>query len=128
MDLISLPVEYDKKKLDSRYRLVIAAAVRARQLSEGSQPRIPSKGKKTITVALEEIISGSVNILTDDAAQKAKEKAKKLTYERMMDEAKQKETLPEDLTELEKDLQVYLQERESTQRTIDDIFGEEGSG
>lgn len=126
MDLISLPQEYDKKKIDSRYRLVIATAVRARQLSEGAQPTIPSKAKKAITTALEEIISGSVNILTGEAARKAKEKVRKLTYERMMDEAKQKETLPEDLTELEKDLQVYLHEKASTRRTIADIF-EEGS-
>ncbi len=127
MDLISLPPEYDKKKIDSCYRLVIATAQRARQLSEGSQPTILSKAKKTITIALEEIISGSVKILTGEAARKAKEEAQKLTYERMMDEAKQKKTLPEDLTELEKDLQVYLHEKASTERTKDDIFGEEGS-
>jgi len=36
----------------------------------------------------------------------------KLTYEDMMDEAKQKESLPEELTKIEKDLKVYLHEKE----------------
>ncbi len=63
-------------------------------------------------IALEEVLSGSVRVLTGEAAVKAKKEAKRLTYEDMMDEAKQKESLPEDLTELEKDLKVYLREKE----------------
>ncbi len=44
----------------------------------------------------------------------------------MMDEAKRKEGLPEDLTELEKDLKVYLTERgeRDGKKTIEDIFGD----
>ncbi|MCK5427031.1 MAG: DNA-directed RNA polymerase subunit omega, partial [Thermodesulfovibrionia bacterium] len=49
MDLISLPVEFDKKKIDNRYRLVIAAGKRAKMLFQGAQTRIASKAKKLTT-------------------------------------------------------------------------------
>ncbi|RJQ15101.1 MAG: DNA-directed RNA polymerase subunit omega [Nitrospiraceae bacterium] len=126
MDIISLPIEYDKKKIDGNYRLVIAAVKRAKDLSQGSLPKIVSKAKKITTLALEEVAIGAVRILTGEAATKANEEAKKLAHKRMMDEAQQKETMPEDLTELEKDLKVYLSEKgESEQkRTIEDIFGD----
>ncbi len=129
MDLISLPVEFDKKKIDGRYRLVIAVSQRARDLYQGAQPRIISKAKKMTTVALEEIVSASVKLLTGEAASKAKAEAKRLTYEDMMDEAKQKEILPEDLTELEKDLKVYLHEKgeKENRDAIEEIFPKKGS-
>ena len=43
-----------------------------------------------------------------------------------MDEAQQKETMPEDLTELEKDLKIYLSEKSESEpkRSIEDIFGD----
>jgi len=126
MDIISLPIEYDKKKIDGNYRLVIAAVKRAKDLSQGVLPKIKSKAKKITTLALEEVASGAVNIIIGEAAVKANEEAKKLVHKRMMDEAQQKETMPEDLTELEKDLKVYLSEKtESEQkRSIEDIFGD----
>ena len=129
MDLISLPVEFDKKKIDGRYRLVMAVSKRAKKLYQGSAPTIASKAKKMTTVALEEVISGSVIILTGEDALKAREEAKKLSYEHMMDEAKQKESLPEDMSELEKDVKTYLHEKSEavSEKTIDEIFSEEGS-
>jgi DNA-directed RNA polymerase omega subunit len=126
MDIISLPIEYDKKKIDGNFRLVIAAVKRAKDLSQGLLPTITSKAKKITTLSLQEVVSGTLKILTGEAAVKANEEAKKLVHKRMMDEAQQKETMPEDLTELEKDLKVYLSEKtESEQkRTIEDIFGD----
>lgn len=129
MDLISLPVEFDKKKIDGRYRLVIAVTKRAKELYQGAHAKVASKARKMTTVALEEVVADSVRILTGEAAQKAREKAKRLTYEHMMDEAKQKKSLPEDMTELEKDLKVYLHEKGEVEnkKTIDKIFPEKGS-
>jgi DNA-directed RNA polymerase omega subunit len=126
MNIISLPIEYDKKKIDGNYRLVIAAVRRAKDLSQGLLPKISSKAKKITTLSLEEVSSGAVHILTGEAAVKANEEAKKLVHKRMMDEAQQKETMPEDLTELEKDLKVYLSEKTDSEqkRSIEDIFGE----
>ena len=126
MDIISLPIEYDKKKIDGNYRLVIAGVKRAKDLAQGTLPKITSKAKKITTLALEEVAGDAVNILIGEEAVKANEEAKKLVHKRMMDEAQQKETMPEDLTELEKDLKVYLSEKtESEQkRSIEDIFGD----
>ena len=129
MDLISLPVEIDKKQIYSRYSLVLAVSKRARLLCQGAMPKVASKSKKMTTVALEETISGAVRILSGEAAVKAQEEAKKLSFENMMDEAKQKETIPDDLTEIEKDLKIYLQDKEEmeSKQTIEDIFPEKGS-
>jgi DNA-directed RNA polymerase omega subunit len=126
MDIISLPIEYDRKKIDGNYRLVIAAVKRAKALSEGSLPLIASKAQKITTLAIEEIASEAVNVLIGDAAVKATDAAKKLTHKKMMDEAQQKETMPEDMSELEKDLKMYLSEKGETEqkKTIEDIFGE----
>jgi len=126
MDIISLPIAYDREKIDGAYRLVVASVKRAKALSQGSLPVIASKAQKITTLAIEEVASGAVKILTGEAAVKAGEEEKKLTHKRMMDEAQQKETMPEDMTELEKDLKVYLSEKgESEQKkTIEDIFGD----
>jgi len=129
MYLISLPVEFNKEKIDSRYRLVIAIAKRARALHQGAQPKITSKAKKMTTIAIEEVTSDAVSILTGDVAIKAQEEAKRLIHEGLMDEAEQKGAIPEDLTELEKDLKVYLHEkteRDSEQENMKRFFSEEG--
>jgi hypothetical protein len=100
-DVISLPVELDGKEIDSKFRLVI-----------GAMPTISTKARKVTTAALEEVVSGSVRVLTGEAAVKAEEEAGKLTYEKMIDEAEQKVSLPENLTELEKDVKDYLRQKE----------------
>ena len=126
MDIISLPIAYDRQKIDGAYRLVVAAVKRAKALSQGALPVIASRAQKITTLAIEEVASGAVKILIGQEAVKASEEEKKLTHKRMMDEAQQKETMPEDMTELEKDLKVYLSEKgESEQKkTIEDIFGD----
>ncbi len=126
MDIISLPINFDKEKIDGTYRLVMAAVKRAKALSQGSLPVIASKAKKITTLAIEEVASGAVNILTGEEAVKASEEARKQVHQKVIDEAQQKETMPEDMTELEKDLKVYLSEKgESEQKkTIEDIFGD----
>ena len=126
MDIISLPIKYDKKKIDGTYRLVMAAVKRAKDLSQGSLPLIASKAQKITTLAIEEVASGAVNILIGEEAVKATENAKKHVHQKVIDEAQQKETMPEDMTELEKDLKLYLSEKgESEQKkTIEDIFGD----
>jgi DNA-directed RNA polymerase omega subunit len=111
-DVISLPVELDGKEIDSKFRLVIAVIKRAKELHQGAMPTISTKARKVTTAALEEVVSGSVRVLTGEAAVKAEEEAGKLTYEKMIDEAEQKVSLPENLTELEKDVKDYLRQKE----------------
>lgn len=53
----------DTPAVDSKYRLIILAAKRSKQLQRGAQPRIeidPQKHKPT-RIALEEVIRGRVN-------------------------------------------------------------------
>lgn len=55
-------------EIDSKYRLIILAAKRSKQLQRGAHPRIdvdPQKHKPT-RIALEEILHGKVNFTIED--------------------------------------------------------------
>ena len=55
-------------EIDSKYRLIILAAKRSKQLQRGAQPRIeidPQKHKFT-RIALEEVMRGKVNFSVKD--------------------------------------------------------------
>jgi DNA-directed RNA polymerase omega subunit len=47
-------------EIDSKYRLVLLAAKRCKQLQRGAKPRIFSSAKKATRVALEEVRRGLV--------------------------------------------------------------------
>lgn len=49
-------------KVNSKYTLVIAAAKRGRQLRDGARPVIESGSRKEVTVALNEINAGKLEI------------------------------------------------------------------
>lgn len=124
MNIISLPVEIDMKKIDGRYRLVMIASQRAKELSVGVKPKIQTKSKKVTAIAIEETALGKLEFLVGEEAIKAKEEAKKFDYRRLLDE-KRREATPEELTELEKDLKVYLHEKETTdKKALEELFGE----
>lgn len=55
-----LPIEDLVDKVDSKYRLVIIAAKRSRQLNQGVRPLLQPKGYKTTYIALEEMAAGKV--------------------------------------------------------------------
>ena len=64
-------------EIDSKYRLIILAAKRSKQLQRGAHPRIeidPTKHKPT-RIALEEVIQGTVpfHFSPDDNDESAKE-------------------------------------------------------
>jgi DNA-directed RNA polymerase omega subunit len=124
MDIVSLPIEYDRDKIDGKYRIVAIASQRARDLSLGAKAKIKTKAKKVTSIAIEETISNSVEFLTGEQAKKAKEEDKKLDYRRLLEE-RMKEAPVEEATELEKDLKVYLHEREATdKKALEDLFVE----
>ncbi|WP_309714349.1 DNA-directed RNA polymerase subunit omega [Armatimonas sp.] len=54
------------KQVDSKYALVILAAKRAKQLKEGSRPRLPTDSTNPLTIALEEIAEGKVQYKFDE--------------------------------------------------------------
>ncbi len=124
MDIVSLPAEIDEKKIDGRYRLVMVATQRAKELSAGARPKIHTKSKKVTTIAIEEAVEYKLEFLVGEEARKAKEEANKLDYRRLLEE-KRKEATPEELTELEKDLKVYLHEKEAMdKKALEELFGE----
>lgn len=125
MDILSLPVDMRDSDIDNRFRLVIMASQRTKQLSGGAKPVIATKYTKDTTIALEEAISGKLEYITGDEAVKAKEMAKRLEVKKAAVLAG-KEGAEEELSELEKDLKVYLLEKAEAERRKEDIFGEKG--
>lgn len=120
-DIISQPIELEREKIDSRYRLALIAAQRAAELSLGSTPLIEKKAKKLTTTALLEVLSGKINYITGEEALKAKEKIDKIDIKKMLEE--KRKAIP-DLSELEKDLKVYLHGKESAEKMLEDLFTE----
>jgi DNA-directed RNA polymerase subunit omega len=107
MDLTSLVTGIEELDIDSRYRIVIITAQRARHLMQGVHPVVSTKFKKEITVALQEVLDGRINYITGKEARAA------------LKEARQKEVvakpkLPpvntEDDAEIKKDVTQYLEE------------------
>ena len=47
-------------EVDSKYRLVLLAAKRSKQIQKGARPRLQSPAKKATRVALEEVQNGLV--------------------------------------------------------------------
>ena len=124
MDIISLPVEYDQDKIDGKYRLVVIAAQRAKDIAIGAKPKIATKAKKVTSIAIEEAVDGQIEFLTGDEALKAREEASKMDYRKLLEDSR-KLAAGEDLSELEKDLKVYLHEREGKdRRAFDELFSE----
>ena len=124
MDLISLPAEFDKEKIDGRFRLTTIAAQRARELALGAKPNVPAKSQKVTTMAIEEAINGMLEYIVGEEARKAREEARKIDYRRLLEERK-REGMQGDLSELEKDLKVYLHERESDEKkALEELFTE----
>ncbi|MEJ2695095.1 MAG: DNA-directed RNA polymerase subunit omega [Candidatus Sulfobium sp.] len=124
MDIISLPVEYKNSDIDGKYRLVAIASQRAKDLSLGAEPKIRTKSKKVTSVAIEEAVSGSLEFLTGEEAAVAREQAGKFDYRKLLED-RRRLAAGEDLSELEKDLKVYLHERESMdKKAFDELFTE----
>ncbi|HEY0007007.1 MAG TPA: DNA-directed RNA polymerase subunit omega [Pyrinomonadaceae bacterium] len=67
--------EQVQPELDSKYRLIIVAAQRSKQLQRGARPRVeidPQKHKPT-RIALEEVLNGKVPFAITDLKQATKE-------------------------------------------------------
>lgn len=58
--------------VNSRYSICIATAKRARQLIDGAEPYASPKCNKPLSIAVEELATGKVKILSDEEAAAAK--------------------------------------------------------
>ena len=71
-DLEHAIAEIQTPEVDSKYRLIILAAKRSKQLQRGARPRIeidPVKHKPT-RIALEEVMRGKVNFTVNEEDKK----------------------------------------------------------
>lgn len=53
--------------VSSRYSIVMATSKRARQIIAGDEELVDGKGRKPLSVAVEELNQGKIRILTDEA-------------------------------------------------------------
>ena len=72
MNIANSEVEQGEQPVvNSRYSIVIATAKRARQLIAGDEPLVPhAEGRKPLSVAVEELYTGKVKILSEDEENK----------------------------------------------------------
>ena len=66
METINSETEGDTPVVNSRYSIVLATAKRARQLIAGEEAYVNAKGKKPLSIAVEELYSGKIKILGED--------------------------------------------------------------
>jgi len=104
-DIQSLLPQYAQEQFDSRHRLVIVSAERAKHLIQGARPTGISKFTKESTIALDEVLQGRIKYLKGKEARHAMKDAKR---------GKESETermammAGEDAREIKKELGVYV--------------------
>ncbi len=62
--------EGEQKVINSRYSICIATAKRARQIIDGAMPLVEPKCEKPLSIAVQELYEGKVNILPDETVEK----------------------------------------------------------
>lgn len=104
----TLPLLPDDRagKFDSRYRVVLVAAQRAKQLMRGTKQSQTSKFTKETSIALEEVLGDHVEYLTGEEARQALREAKK-GLEREFEPALLAEA-DDDAKEIKQQLSVYV--------------------
>ena len=67
MKVVNQDVEEGATKIvNSRYSIVMATAKRARQIIAGEEPLVPAKGRKPLSIAVDELNQGKIKIMGDE--------------------------------------------------------------
>lgn len=103
MDIISLPFALKGEGVE-RYRLVIIASQRARQLVDGARPYIETKNIKPTSIALEEVLQGNIEFLTGKEARIAQKEYREIKKAKI----KSSLDIEENQAEIKKELSIYL--------------------
>ena len=106
MDALSLLPQHHQKEFDSRYRIVLIAAQRAKQLVRGAESSESSKFTKDTSVALEQVLGGNVPYMTGQEAKQAIRDAR-IASQRPIDPALYAPP-DENAQEIKKELSVYI--------------------
>lgn len=56
----------EAKVVNSRYSIVMATSKRARQIIAGDEPLVPAKGRKALSIAVDELNQSKIKILGDE--------------------------------------------------------------
>ncbi len=105
IDAQSLLPEYQPEEFDSRHRLVVVAAQRAKQLIQGARQTGASKFTKEATIGLDEVLHGHIKHLRGQDARQAMKDAKR---GREADAERVAVVAGEDAQEIKKELSVYV--------------------
>ena len=119
METLSLMPEYQDLPIESRSRLVIIAAQRARQFMQGTRPSIATKHTKPTTMALEEVLKGKVKFVVGKEARQAMKEARK-QRERELERLTLAHVGGEDASEIKKDLSVIVDDSKPPEASEDD--------
>ena len=105
--------------VNSRYSIVMATSKRARQIISGEDPMVDSRGKKQLSVAVEELNQGMIKILSEEeAAKKAEEN--RIKAEKAAEEEKLKaEKAAEATTETEGETAAEVSEEKGTEEVTE---------
>lgn len=68
--------------IDSKFRYIIVAAKRTRQLQAGSKPMVSGQGRKFTRIAMEEVSAGLVKFELTEETKASKRRASKEARER----------------------------------------------
>ena len=52
--------------VNSRYSIVMATSKRARQIIAGEEPLVPAKGRKPLSISVDELNQGKIKIMGDE--------------------------------------------------------------
>ncbi len=119
MEVISLPLQGDFVNTHSRYRLVVLATQRARQLMEGDKPVLATRYAKPTTIALAEILSGKLEILHGKEAMQYQHEMRRAREERK-NRLLSPEREEELKREIKKDLSIYLSDASEKEHAINE--------
>lgn len=119
MEIVSLPIQMQDKEsgvLDSRFRLVLAAAHRVRQINNGAKPLVATKYHKNTTIALQEVLAGKIDIISGEKARQFKAQERAELEEKMAEMASAEDIFVirkkvEKREEIEAELKQYIDDR-----------------
>jgi DNA-directed RNA polymerase subunit omega len=116
MEIVSLPIQGEFVTTNSRYRLVILATQRARQLMEGDKSSVATRYAKPTTIALAEILHGKLEILHGKEALRHQHEASRTRAERK-NRFLSPEREEELRREIKKDYSIYLSDSAGKENT-----------
>lgn len=111
VDAQSLLPQYQNKQFDSRHRLVLVAAQRAKHLIQGAKPTALSKFTKEATIALDEVLHYHIEYVTGEEARQAMKGARR---GREAEAERMAVVAGEDAQEIKKELSVYVDDSDKS--------------